>query len=207
MQLTLVDRKFKQAGTVEVADSLFDRKWNKALVHRLASSHASNARAATRKQKTRAEVHHTTKRLYRQKGVGKARAGMSSSPIRRGGGRAFPASQFENVHKQINRKEFRVGMATLLSQLAREQRLFIAEEIAADEIKTKTVAKLFAEFAQRKKVLFVDCEFDTKFGLSVRNLHRIETIELNRLVSTDLLRADLTVISKRALEEITKIWQ
>ena len=207
MQLTLIDNKLKQAGTIETDDSLFGRKWNQALVHRISVAHAANARTVTRKQKTRAEVKHTTKRLYRQKGTGKARAGMSSSPVRRGGGRAFPASPLDNVHKRINRKEFRAGMATVLSQLAREQRLFVAEEIMAEQPKTKPITQLLDQFSQRSKVLFVDSEFDGKFALAVRNLYSVTLVELSRLVSTDLLRAERVVMSKRALEQISKTWQ
>ena len=206
MEITMVDRNLKPSGTYEVSDTMFARRWNEVLVHRLVNSQAANARGATRKQKNRAEVKHTTKRLYRQKGTGRARAGMSSSPIRRGGGRAFPAAPTDNPRKELNRKEFRVAMATLLSQLAREGRLYAAEEIAASEVKTKVCAKMLESFAANDRVLFVDTEFDRNFHLSVRNLKEARTAGLSRLLSSDLVRNDRVVISKRALAEMERIW-
>ena len=202
----MVDRELKPAGTFEVSGAMFDRGWNGPLVHRLVTSQAANGRSVTRKQKNRAEVKHTTKRLYRQKGTGRARAGISSSPIRRGGGRAFPASTNDNLRKELNRKEYRAGMASLLSQVAREGRLFVAVEIGTDEIKTKSCARMLEDFSANDRVLFVDTEFDHNFSLSVRNLKEVRTSGLNRLLSTDLMRSDKVVISKRAVDELTRFW-
>ena len=206
MQVTLVDRQLNQAGTLEVADALFAKDWNAPLVHRLAVAHAANGREGTRQQKNRAQVKHTTKKLFRQKGTGRARAGMSTSPIRRGGGRAFPATPSDNLRKELNRKEFRLGMATMLSQLVREDRLFVAEEIASDVAKTKPCAKMLVEFAAQDKVLFVDTEFDHNFGLAVRNIPKAKLVEFSRLLAPDLLRYERTVISKRAVDAIVKYW-
>lgn len=207
MDLPLLDSSLKADGKLQVAESIFNRPWNPALVHRVSVAHAANGRATTSKQKTRAEVKHTTNRLYRQKGTGRARAGMSSSPIRRGGGRAFPSTPKVNFRRELNRKEFRAGMATVLSQLAREQRLFGIKEIVRKEIKTKDCAKLLDKFAPNSKVLFVDTDFDDKFVLSVRNLHYVATVTLHSLLATDLLHYDRAVISQRALDKISTTWQ
>lgn len=206
MELAGVDRNLKPSGKVEVPDAMFARGWNGPLVHRLVASQESRGRQVTRKQKTRAEVKHTTKRLYRQKGTGRARAGMSSAPGRRGGGRAFPATPRDNPHKELNRKEFRAGMATLLSQLAREGRLYVADEIAADGIRTKDCAAKLDGFAAGARVLFVDTEFERNFSLSVRNIRMARTAGLSRLLSTDLMRSDRVVFSKRAVDEIARAW-
>lgn len=206
MELALVDKQLKSIGTVEGADALFARAWNGALVHRLATSQAANGREGTRKQKTRSEVKCTTKRLHRQKGTGRARAGMASSPIRRGGGRAFPAHPRDNLRKELNRKEFRAGMATLLSQLVREERLFIAEELAAAEMKTKPCAQMIDAFAAPRRLLFVDTEFDRNFEFSARNLPQVSLRPLHRLLSTDLMRHSRVVLSRRALEAIAGAW-
>lgn len=206
MELAGVDRDLKPKGKVEVPDSMFGRGWNGPLVHRLVASQESRGRQVTRKQKNRAEVKHTTKRLYRQKGTGRARAGISSAPGRRGGGRAFPATPRDNPAKELNRKEFRAGMATLLSQLAREGRLFVADEIAADGIKTKDCAAKLSEFAAEDRVLFVDTEFERNFSLSVRNIRMARTAGLSRLLSTDLMRSDRVVFSKRAVDELARAW-
>ena len=206
MQLSLVDRSLRPAGELEVADSLFARAWNGPLVHRLVTAHAANARAGTSKQKSRSEVKHTTSRLYRQKGTGRARAGMSSSPVRKGGGRAFPATPSDNHRKGINRKEFRAGMAALLSRLARDGALFVAEEIAAEQAKTKPCAAMIREFGGEGRVLFVDTKLDRHFELSSRNVRRVRLAELDRLLSTDLVRTDRVVLSRRAVEEMQRKW-
>lgn len=206
MELVLVDRELKRVGTVKGADALFDRPWNRTLVHRIATAQAANGRAGTRKQKTRAEVKHTTKRLYRQKGTGRARAGMSSSPTRRGGGRAFPAHPRDSQRKELNRKEYRAGMATLLSQLAREERLFVAEELAAAAAKTKPCARMIDAFGAPAKLLFVDTDFESNFALSARNIKQVSLQPLARLLSTDLMRNRQVVLSRRAFEAIGKAW-
>ena len=206
MQLLLVDRNLAKTGELEVAGALLTREWNGPLVHRLTVAHAANGRAATRKQKTRAEVKHTTARLYRQKGTGRARAGMSSSPIRRGGGRAFPSSPRDNLRKELNRKEFRAGMATVLSQLAREKRLVVAEELSCDQVKTKAGAANLKAFGATRRTLFVDTEFDEKFALSMRNLPKVSLAEASALLAPELLRCEHTIISKRALAHLSKVW-
>lgn len=206
MELPLLDSALKAGGKLKVEERIFNRPWNPALAHRVSVAHAANGRTSTSKQKTRAEVKHTTKRLFRQKGTGRARAGMSSSPIRRGGGRAFPSTPQINFRRELNRKEFRAGMATVLSQLVREERLYGIDELSRNEIKTKACAQQLNAFAAQSKVLFVDTDFDDKFALSVRNLHRIGTVALGSLLATDLLRYDRTVISKRALERMGTTW-
>lgn len=206
MQLTLLDSSMHADGKIDVDDRLFNRPWNPTLAHRVTVFHAANGRTGSSKQKTRAEVKHTTKRLYRQKGTGRARAGMSSSPLRRGGGRAFPSTPQVNPRRELNRKEFRAGMATVLSQLAREERLFVTESIARGEVKTKPCAAMLSDFAAGRRVLFVDTDFDDKFTLSVRNLFWVGTVRLGGLLATDLMRHKRTVLSKRALDRITETW-
>jgi large subunit ribosomal protein L4 len=94
-------------------------------VHQVVVAYQANARSGNRKQKDREEVHHSTKKPFRQKGTGRARAGMTSSPLWRGGGRIFPNSPEENFTQKVNRKMYRAGVAAILSQLAREDRLAV----------------------------------------------------------------------------------
>src|SRR5574343_1449972 len=123
MQLELLNEQGQASSKVDAPDTVFGREYNEALVHQLVVAFQANARQGTRAQMTRAEVKHSTKKPYRQKGTGNARAGMTSSPIRRGGGRAFPNKPEENFTHKVNKKMYRAGMATILSQLVRDERL------------------------------------------------------------------------------------
>ena len=106
MELKLINANGEVAGNVAASDALFGREYNEALVHQLVTAYLANARSGNRAQKTRAEVNHSTKKPWRQKGTGRARAGMSSSPLWRGGGRIFPNSPEENFSQKVNKKMF-----------------------------------------------------------------------------------------------------
>jgi len=115
MEFKILDNQGKLSKkTLTASDKIFGEDFNEALIHKLVVSYMSNARSGTRSQKTRAEVKHSTRKPYRQKGTGNARAGMTSSPVWRGGGRAFPNRTDENFVKKINKKAYRVGMKSIL---------------------------------------------------------------------------------------------
>ena len=137
MELTLVDDKGVAASVVTASDSLFGRDYNEALVHQLVVAYQANARSGNRAQKDREQVKHSTKKPFRQKGTGRARAGMTSSPLWRGGGRIFPNSPDENFSQKINRKMYRAGYAAILSQLAREKRLVVVDSYSVDAAETR----------------------------------------------------------------------
>ena len=117
MELKLLNEQGQAGDGVAAADTIFGRDYNEALIHQVVVAYQANARSGNRKQKTREEVHHTTKKPWRQKGTGRARAGMSSSPLWRGGGRAFPNSPDENFSHKVNKKMYRAGLCAILSQL------------------------------------------------------------------------------------------
>src|SRR3954465_6034607 len=127
MQLELLNEQGQAASKFDAPDTVFGREYNEALVHQIVVAFQANARQGTRAQKARAEVHHSTKKPFRQKGTGRARAGMTSSPLWRGGGRIFPNRPDENFTQKVNRKMFRAGIASILSQLVREDRLAVVE--------------------------------------------------------------------------------
>lgn len=204
MKLPMIDSKLAPVGEFEVTDALLGKNWNSVLVHRLSVAYAANRRLATRKQLTRAEVKHSTAKLARQKGTGNARVGMSSSPIRRGGGRAFPNRPNENFSHQLNRKEYRLGMTVMLSQLAREKRLIAVDNLVAEKPKTKPVNQLLKKFAGEQRVLFVDTEYDHNFQLALRNIYAAKLVTPNSLNVVDLLKYERTVISKRAFSTLTE---
>src|SRR6266550_9195994 len=131
MELKMVNDK-GAAGTFNAPDALFARDFNEALVHQIVVAFQANARLGTRAQKDRGAVNHSTKKPFKQKGTGRARAGMTSSPLWRGGGRIFPNSPEENFTQKINKKMYRAGMASIFSQLAREGRLAVVDSIKVD---------------------------------------------------------------------------
>ena len=143
MELKLINEKGapSSAGTVAAKDEIFGRDFNEALIHQLVVSYAANARLAISKQKDRGEVRHSTKKPWRQKGTGRARAGMTSSPLWRGGGKIFPNTAEENFSQKVNRRMYRAGMASILSQLAREDRIRVVDEFKVEQPKTKLLAK------------------------------------------------------------------
>ena len=143
MQLELLDDRGQATSKVDAPDTVFARDYNEALVHQIVVAFQANARQGTRAQKDRTMVKHSTKKPWRQKGTGRARAGMTSSPLWRGGGRIFPNSPDENFTHKVNKKMYRAGIASILSQLAREGRLAVVDSIAVDSPKTKALAAKF----------------------------------------------------------------
>ena len=163
--------------TLTASDAIFGEDFNEALIHKLVVSYMSNARSGTRSQKTRAEVKHSTRKPYRQKGTGNARAGMTSSPVWRGGGRAFPNRTDENFVKKINKKAYRVGMKSILSELVRQDRLSIVEEFKVEAPKTKDFIAKMKSLGVTDRVLILVDSFDENLYLASRNLPHILVIE------------------------------
>src|SRR3984893_6470255 len=141
MELKLLNAEGKAASNVAAPDTIFGRDYNEALIHQVVVASQANARSGNRKQKDREEVHHSTKKPWRQKGTGRARAGMSSSPLWRGGGRIFPNSPDENFTHKVNKKMYRAGICSSLSQLAPEERLLVVEGLIIEAPKTKLLSQ------------------------------------------------------------------
>jgi Ribosomal protein L4 len=196
------------AGTVQATDQVFARDFNEALVHQLVVAFQANARIGSRAQKDRGAVNHSTKKPWRQKGTGRARAGMTSSPLWRGGGKIFPNSPDENFSQKVNRKMYRAGMAAILSQLAREDRLRVVSDFKVDAPKTKLLAQKvkslgFAELL----VITADDDMDENLMLSARNLRNVLVMSVRNANPVALVRFPNVVLTKAAvakLEEILK---
>src|SRR5918998_3384825 len=141
MELKLLNDQGESTASVSASDKAFGREYNEALIHQILTAYMANARQGTRAQKDRGEVKHSTKKPWRQKGTGRARAGMTSSPLWRGGGKTFPNSPDENFSHKLNRKMFRAGLSSILSQLAREERLAVVESFTIDAPKTKLLTQ------------------------------------------------------------------
>src|SRR5215212_8490110 len=157
------------AATMQGTDDVFARDFNESLVHQLVVAYQANARIGSRAQKDRGAVNHSTKKPWRQKGTGRARAGMTSSPLWRGGGKIFPNSPDENFTHKVNRKMYRAGMASILSQLAREDRIRVVEEFKLEAPKTKLLVQKVKSMGFEGVLLLID-EMDENLVLSSRNL-------------------------------------
>lgn len=205
MELKLIDAKGQVSGSVAASDALFAREYNEALVHQLVTAFLANARSGNRAQLTRAEVKHSTKKPWRQKGTGRARSGMTSSPVWRGGGRAFPNKPSENFTQKVNRKMYRAGMATILSQLVRDERLYVVEDLAAETPKTKAFAEQVKNMGL-EQVLFVTSQLDENLYLSSRNLPHVLVLEAHQIDPYSLLRYKKVVLTKAAVSQLEEQW-
>jgi large subunit ribosomal protein L4 len=196
------------AGTVQATDQVFARDFNEALVHQLVVAYQANARIGSRAQKDRGAVNHSTKKPWRQKGTGRARAGMTSSPLWRGGGKIFPNSPDENFSQKVNRKMYRAGMASILSQLAREDRLRVVSEFKLEAPKTKLLAQKVKSLGfEELLVLTTDDDMDENLMLSARNLRNVLVMSVRNANPVALVRFPNVVLTKAAvakLEEILK---
>ena len=205
MELKLINAQGQVSGSVAASDVLFAREYNEALVHQLVTAYLANARSGNRAQKTRAEVKHSTKKPWRQKGTGRARSGMTSSPLWRKGGRAFPNKPDENFTQKVNRKMYRAGMATILSQLVRDERLFVIESLSAATPKTKDFADQVKNLGL-EQVLFVTKQLDENVYLSSRNLPNVLVLEATQADPYSLLRYKKVVLTKEAVEQLEEQW-
>ena len=194
------------AGTFNAPDALFGRDFNQALVHQIVVAFQANARIGSRAQKDRGAVNHSTKKPWRQKGTGRARAGMTSSPLWRGGGKIFPASPDENFSHKVNRKMYRAGMASILSQLAREDRIRVVDAFTVAQPKTKLLAQKVKSMGFDGVLVITDA-IDENLMLSSRNLANVEIMDVRHANPVSLVRFPAIVVTKAAvakLEELLK---
>lgn len=206
MELKLINEQGQATATVQAPDALFGREYNEALVHQLVVAYQANARSGNRAQLTRAEVRHTTTKPWRQKGTGRARSGSTSSPLWRTGGRAFPNKPEENFSQKINRKMYRAGMASILSQLVREDRLVVVDNFTIEAPKTKLlVGKL--KGLGLESVLVITDNLDENLLLSSRNLHKILVLEARETDPVSLIGFDKVLVTKAAVAKMEEIWK
>lgn len=203
MELNVLNEQVKH----EAADTVFGREYNEALVHQLVVAYQANARLGTRAQLTREAVHHSTKKPWRQKGTGRARAGMTSSPVWRGGGRAFPNSPDENFSQKLNKKMYRAAMATIYSKLVADERLSVIETIKAELPKTKAFAAQLKTLGLEGKVLIVmsEAEMDENLILASRNMKDVLVVPVRYADPLSLLYYDKVVLTKQAVAQIEEM--
>ena len=205
MELKLLNEQGQAGSNVAAADTVFGRDYNEALIHQIVVAYAANARSGNRKQKDREEVHHTTKKPWRQKGTGRARAGMSSSPLWRGGGRIFPNSPDENFTHKVNKKMYRAGICSILSQLAREERLVVVESMSIDAPKTKMLSQKLASMGLESVMIITD-KMEENLELASRNLPHVLVVEPKHADPMSLVFYKKIVVTKAALAMIEEMF-
>ncbi len=206
MELALINDKGKPVkGGVTASDDLFARDYNESLVHQLVTAFLANARQGTRAQKGRSEIAKSTRKPWKQKGTGRARAGMASSPLWRGGGKIFPNLPEENFTQKVNRKMYRAGMATILSQLAREERLSVVESFDVEAPKTKLLAERLNAMGL-KEVLIITDEVSENLYLSCRNLPHVYVVPVSHADPVSLVGSRKVLVTKAAVAKMEEMW-
>ena len=200
MQVELLNDQGVAASKVDVPDTVFGREYNESLIHQVVVAFQANARQGTRAQKDREQVRHSTKKPFKQKGTGRARAGMTSSPLWRGGGRIFPNMPEENFTQKINKKMYRAGMASIFSQLAREGRLSVVDSLTVDSPKTKVLADKFKAM-NLSSVLVIADVVDENLYLASRNLVNILVVEPRYADPVSLVHYKKVLVTKAAMED------
>ncbi len=204
MDLKLIDDKGEVAATVAGSDALFARDYNEPLVHQLVVAFQANARQGTRAQKGRSEIAKSTRKPWKQKGTGRARAGMASSPLWRGGGKIFPSSPDENFSHKVNRKMYRAGICTILSQLVREDRLVVVEDIELDSPKTRVFAGKLKDM-RLDRVLIITDMLNENLYLSSRNLPNTLVLEVAEADPYNLVRFPKVVLTRSAVKKLEEM--
>jgi large subunit ribosomal protein L4 len=210
MQLELLNEQGQATAKVDAPDTVFARDYNEALVHQIVVAFQANARQGTRAQLDRGEVKHSTKKPFRQKGTGRARAGMTSSPLWRGGGRIFPNRPDENFSQKVNKKMYRAGMAAILSQLARDGRLAVVDSISIEAPKTKLLASKFKAMGlgtdTKNSVLVIADQIDDNLALASRNLSNVLIVEPRYADPLALVFYKKVLVTKAAIEQLKEMY-
>ncbi len=206
MELKVINDKGQAAASMNASDELFGREYNEALVHQLVIAYQANARSGNRAQKGRSEIAKSTRKPWAQKGTGRARSGMASSPLWRGGGKIFPNSPDENFSQKVNRKMYRAGLASIFSQLVREERLKVVDSLTVDAPKTKLlVQKIKGMGLDSAKVLIITDKLDDNLYLSSRNLPNVLVVEAHQADPVSLVRFPKVLVTRNAVAKIEEM--
>ncbi len=206
MELKVINDKGQAAASMNASDELFGREYNEALVHQVVTAYQANARSGNRAQKGRSEIAKSTRKPWAQKGTGRARSGMASSPLWRGGGKIFPNSPDENFSHKVNRKMYRAGLASIFSQLVREDRLKVVDSLTVDAPKTKLLAqKIKGMGLDSAQVLIITDKLDDNLYLSSRNLPNVLVVEAHQADPVNLVRFPKVLVTRNAVAKIEEM--
>ena len=204
MELKLIDQQGLSTAKIAATDEVFGRDYNEALIHQVVTAYLANARSGTRAQKDRGEVRHSTKKPFKQKGTGRARAGMTSSPLWRGGGKIFPNRPDENFSHKLNKKMYRAGVCSILSQLAREGRLAVVDSFTLDAPKTKLLSQKVKSMGY-DNVLIITDSVDENLLLSSRNLSNVNIVAVTHADPVSLIRHANVLLTKNAMAKFEEL--
>ena len=205
MDLKLINDNGAPATTHSASDALFAREYNEALIHQVVTAYQANGRQGTRAQKGRSDINKSHKKPWRQKGTGRARAGQANSPLWRGGGRIFPNLPDENFSQKINRKMYRAGIASILSQLVREDRLAVIDALALDAPKTKAFSKKLKDYGYAGTLLVIIDKLDENLFLASRNLQNVLVLETREVDPVSLVRFENVLLTKAAVTQFEEL--
>ena len=203
MELSVVKPGNAESGKVSVSDVAFAREFNEDLVHQVVTAYMAGARQGTRAQKTRSEVQGGGKKPWRQKGTGRARAGTIRSPIWRSGGVTFAAKPQDHSQK-VNRKMYRAAMCSIMSELARQDRLVVVESVQIEAPKTKLLAKQLGDYGV-DNVLIVTSEVDSNLYLAARNLHKVDVRDVDGVDPVSLIAYDKVMVTVDAVKKFEEM--
>ena len=203
MELSVIKPGNESAGTVSVSDLAFAREYNEDLVHQVVTAYLAGARQGTRAQKNRADVRGGGKKPWRQKGTGRARAGTIRSPIWRSGGVTF-AAQPQDHSQKVNRKMYRAALRSILSELARQERLIVVESMDVEAPKTKLLVKQLGEYGI-DNVLIVSDEVGENLYLAARNLHKVDVRDVDGVDPVSLIAYDKVMVTVDAVKKIEEM--
>lgn len=198
-----MELNIKNGATISLEDAVFAREFNETLVHQVVVAYQAAGRAGTRAQKTRAEVKGGGIKPWRQKGTGRARAGSSRSPIWRAGGVTFAAKP-QNWEQKVNKKMYRAAIASILSELIRQDRLVVVDKIELAESKTKAALKLLADLNVGNDALLVTQAIDLPLYLATRNLPYVQVIDAAGIDPVSLIQFEKVVMTQDALTSVAE---
>ena len=207
MELKFINDKGQSGAALSVSDEVFGREFNEDLVHQLVTAYMANARSGNSKQKSRCEIAKSTRKPFAQKGTGRARAGMASSPLWRGGGKIFPNTGEENYSQKINRKMYRAGVATILSKLVSDERLIVVDDFTVAAPKTKLLTQKIKELGlDSGRLLIITDKLDENLYLSARNLPNVLVLEAHQADPVSLVRFPSVVVTRGAVAKIEEMF-
>ncbi len=203
MELSIVKPGNTESGTVSVSDVAFAREYNEDLVHQVVTAYLAGARQGTRAHKNRAAVSGGGKKPWRQKGTGRARAGTIRSPIWRSGGVTFAAKPQDHSQK-VNRKMYRAALRSIMSELARQDRLMVVESLDVEAPKTKLLAKQLGEYGV-DNVLIVTSEVGENLYLAARNLHKVDVRDVDGVDPVSLIGYEKVMVTVDAVKKFEEM--
>jgi len=200
VELAVFKSDGKKSSTLEVSDETFGAEYNEPLVHQVVVAYLAGGRSGTRAQKNRAAVRGGGSKPWRQKGTGRARAGSSRSPLWRGGGRTFPAST-RDFSQKVNRKMYRAGLRSILSELARQDRLIVCDDVKVTEPRTRGLVGILKSLST-EDVAIVTHAYERNLWLAARNLHKVNVCEVRDLDPVLLTGHEKVIVTADAVRQI-----